>query len=309
MIRYLLIFSLTCAVAFATLLPLRSLHPRDFASLMRMAINPGRVAMFGDSVIGTFSRCDLDKASIPEMLGRALQEPVANGARDGGSLGISLDKARAITAVRRFDVVVLPVTQDTLFRSVRTGSAQQRFWADFLTSLTYAPKPAPVRTPFKGRVYGGYEENAALYFTKEKAAMACPENAGKDLAFVEYMYWNAYSQAADLDAGFPYFLAQVSRLEQRGITVLAVLPPVNYQLIERLNDPSVMESLRRRTAETEQQLQSANVKVLNITFALPTEAFADQWCACGHLNEAGRKEYALRVAGKVRALLSSGAKT
>jgi hypothetical protein len=243
------------------------------------------------------------------MLAGELHEPVVDGSRPGGTLGASLDALRVAALVRKARVVVVPVTVNgNLFRSVRPGSDAERLWRDFMGGLTYAPKPLTVRTSFKGRVYGGYEENAALYFTKEKSAGTCPESAGSDMAFVEYMHWLSYGQPLNVSEGLLPFVARAQWLQQRGIAALAVLPPVNYQLIERLNDSPVMENLRGAVTETERKLESAHVPVVNLTFALPSGVFADQWCACGHLTEQGRREYARRVAERVRGLLEARSK-
>jgi hypothetical protein len=284
--RFLLAFALTGTVISIVLLPLRVLNWGDFRPLLRMTLTPGRMVVLGDSVIAAASRCDKNRASIPEMLSEQLRVPVLDGAR-----------------LRRFDVVVIHLTLNgALFATTRADSDWERLWKQFQSNLSYASKPQPTRLVFKGRSYGDLGESVAVYFPKEKASATCPENAGADLAFVEFMYWRSYGQPLNFDAGYVPFLARVRSLQNRGATVLVVLPPVNYQLIERLNDPPVLENLRSAVAETETRLHSANIPVLNIAFALPSDAFADQWCGCGHLSEPGRRQYAVRVAEKLHAM-------
>ena len=305
MIRFIVVFLVTAALGFAVLLPVRALNHGDAARVARMASKPGRIVVLGDSVIAGYSHCDTDTASIPAMMSAELHEPVIDGSRPGGTLGTSLDALRVAALARSFRLAVVPVTVNGgLFRSVRPASDAVRLWEDFVRSLVYVPSSSPPRTSFKGRAYGGYEENAAVYFRREKTASTCPEEAGTDMAFVEYMYWLSYGQPLDTSEGYAAFAARAQWLQGRGIAMLAVLPPVNYQLIDTLNDTPVMANLRTAVARTEQQLEAARIPVVNLTFALPPSAFADQWCACGHLAEQGRHEYARRVSAKVRSLLA-----
>jgi hypothetical protein len=306
MARFIAVFLLTAAVGFAAMLPLRALNRDDLRRGLRMGFNPGRVIMLGDSVMTVSSHCDTNPASIPSLLANELREPVVDGSRPGSSLGTSLDALRVAALFRKFRVVVVPITVNgSLFRSVHSASDGERLWRDFAGGLSYVPKPPPARIPFKGRVYGGYEENAASYFKRERAASTCPESAGSDMAFVEYMYWLSFGQPVRVSEGFPQFVAWTEWLQQRGIATLAVLPPVNYQLMEMLSDPDVLANVRGAVADTERQLESARVPVANLSFALSSSVFADQWCACGHLNEEGRRQYARRVASRVRGLLGT----
>lgn len=307
MARFLLAFALAGALISIVLLPLRALNWSDFRPLLRMTLTPGRVVVLGDSVIAAASRCDKNRASIPEMLSEQLRVPVLDGARPGAALGVSLDTLRVAASLRRFDMVVIHLTLNGgLFASVRADSDLERLWRQFRSNLSYASKPQPTRLAFKGRTYGDFGESVTVYFPKEKAGATCPESAGVDPGFVEFMYWRSYGQPMNFDEGFVPFLARVRSLQNRGTTVLVVLPPVNYQLIERLNDPPVLENLRSAVADTDRQLHSANMPVLNLAFALPSDAFADQWCGCGHLNETGRRQYAVRVAERLHAMSGIG---
>jgi hypothetical protein len=306
MVRFIAVFLTTAALAFALLLPVRGVNRTDLPRLARMASAPGRVVMLGDSVIAGYSHCDTNTASIPEMLAAALHEPVVDASRPGSVVGASLDALRVAVSFRHFRLAVVPVTVNSeLFTSVSGDSDAARLWRDVAGSLRYAPKPAPQRTPFKGRVYGDYDELTTRYFPKEKAASTCPEEAGSDLAFVEYMYWKHFGQPLNAADGFDAFVGRVQSLQARGIATLAVLPPVDHQLIETLNDPPVMSNLRQATAETGRLLEAARIPFVDLTFALPSGAFADPYCACGHLNAPGREEYARRVAERARGLLDA----
>jgi hypothetical protein len=306
MIRFIVVFLVTTAVVFTAALPVRGLNHTDLVRVVRMASKPGRVVVLGDSVIAGYSHCDTNTRSIPAMLEKELGEPVVDGSRPGSTVGTSLDALQVAAQARRFRVAVVQVTVNGgLFRSVGPLSHGDRLWSDFVASLTYVSTAAPGRTRFKGREYGGYEENAARYFRKEKAASGCPESAGVDLAFVEYMQWLSYGQPLDVSKGYAQFVARARWLQQHGMATIVVLPPVNYQLIDRLNDHAVMASLRGAVAAADQALQSAAIPSVNLSFTLPSSAFADQWCACGHLNVQGRLEYARRVAESVKPLIES----
>jgi hypothetical protein len=97
----------------------------------------------------------------------------------------------------------------------------------------------------------------------------------------------------------PANLEDLARLSAYGRSLgrppLVVLMPVDLEDVSAL-DAGLAAALRARTAAAADGLRRRGVDLLDLSDALPAEAFTDRWCACGHLAEAGRRIVAARTA-------------
>ena len=297
MIRHLAVFLGAAALGLATLLPYRSLDLEDLKELKRLAERrPATTVLLGNSVSRTFSRCDEDTASIGDMMAAA-GAPVIELARGGLKLDKMMKYGRLAALVREVDTVVLPIQVYDGFLQLAEGDARPSIGRLIYQERSHFEAAAPTGDEsYRGVRYGNLGEISATYFPVESAAMTCPENAGRNSDFVTYMYWRNYLRLAEPLAGLDALVAYRRELDARSTELLAVFMPQNLALMEKLHGPEAVARLRGQVAQAMQALRAGGVRVLDLTVAVAQEGFIDQWCACGHLGEGGRRKVAGTVA-------------
>ena len=301
MIRYLAALAAIAALGMAVLLPYRSLDLEDMKELKQLAVRrPAATILLGNSVSRTFSRCDADTASIGDMMAAA-GAPVVELARGGLKLDKMMKYGRLATRVRDVDTVVLPIQVYDGFLQLAEADSPPSIMRLMSAERSHfeAATPSGDET-YRGVRYGNLGEISATYFPVEAAAMTCPENEGRNRDFVAYMYWRNYLRTEHPVGGLAELAAYRGELEARSVNLLAVFMPQNLALMKKLHGETAVAQLREQVALAMQALRSDGARVLDLTDAVGQEHFIDQWCACGHLGEHGRRKVAQTVARLLR---------
>jgi len=303
--RFLIILALVAA--FAVCIPFDS----KVTPLMVKGITTSApFAMVGDSVITHASRCESDQRSIPRMLADEIGQRVLDLSFPGQSLDESV--SLAMTALRnpRLRTVVFPVSATALQEwdtdAIRnyalarligpnlrlTGLAERAASPDRFSG---APFHEDAEFDYDGKHYPGYDGIKASYFDNEMALMRCPENDGADLKFVAAIYYHAYPEYPMLQDNVTLLSslgAEAARLQK---SLVIVVLPINYELMERLAVRDVAV-LPERTAAVVAAFQAGGLNVLDLSAIASDSDFADRWCGCGHMLSAGRSKVANQIA-------------
>jgi len=283
--------------AFLFFVPMHSYQRDDFETLAKILTSSDDVVFFGNSVVRTPSKCDLDRRSIVEMMTSPQVGRVIDASRGGMSIGMMLDLLEVSTSLGvQPALVVLPLNpHDNSFRDASNNAGLHSYIHLNFAELSGGQFPDDAAYPrsYDGRFYGEYRDFSAKEFFLEKKVMKCPENMGKDTDFIRYMYFrNFLSQALDKPDSSD-FLRRVHALQKKGIKILVVLMPVNIEDIEALHGPEAGKKVREKTGKALEVL--VDVDVLDLSFELGASNFSDRYCACGHLNHVGRAFVAKRV--------------
>lgn len=128
--------------------------------------------------------------------------------------------------------------------------------------------------------------------------MPCPETIGHDLRFVDANYLQAFVRGSVSAVQ----AVETARLQQearrRSIRLIVVAMPINARDLPS-RDLRVRGAIERRRTAILRELGRAGVDFIDLTQAINTEGFSDRWCACGHLNQAGRAVVADRIADRI----------
>lgn len=280
------------------------------------------IVVVGNSVIRGRSICDQDLRTIPAMLAEVAGAEVLDLSKGGQTLEQSANLAavalrnprvaRVVVALSPFafaDHGGLGLQEALMFRTVNPALEAAPLAPRIVqgTLLSGAPPVSRQAFHYKGVDYPDYEGVKRTFFGAEKQAMRCPESDGANARFVEAFHAFNYVQLP-VDAAAVSLLASLNALAapQRSRLSFTMLP-VDYELMARF-DPDLAAAARSRTAALLARLRAQGIDVLDLSAAAPNEAFADRWCACGHLNAAGRLRVAQGlVAGQPQA--SAGAPT
>lgn len=294
----------------ALLMALLAPGPAQLAALARVVRSQAPVTLVGNSAIRHHSRCDADPRGIGERLGEALGQPVVDLSDGGQTLEQGANLAAVALRARPGGTLVVPLSlfdfadwdvlplQETLAWRTLNPALPAPPLTDRLRAgrLLQGLEPA-TRAAFthRGEAYPGYESVKTRWFAAEQRAMRCPETDGQDLRFIEAFHAFQYAQLPVHAEALALLRALARQARDRGTRTLWVLMPVDLPLMAAM-DPTLADAVRARLQTLRERLAEADFAVLDLSDAVPREAFADRWCACGHLLEAGRQTVAQRIA-------------
>jgi hypothetical protein len=155
---------------------------------------------------------------------------------------------------------------------------------------------ASSRESYEGVVYGNYGQFSKQYFTHEKQRMTCPETIGTHQPFIKFMYWRNFMDKKNTAHIHPAFLKRLKRIQAYQVPLIIWITPINTQDLALLHGKESVIALDQYKQAVIAALKG--FKVLDLSDQLPAAAFADRWCACGHLNELGRAYVANKLAGE-----------
>ena len=266
--------------------------------------------VIGNSVVDHVSRCDSDTRTLAEMVQDRAQMPIVDLSYGGQQLAETIDfAATALRTGAVSDVVLFLATFTFTNQPALDAHAQAFFriaagpfhgndlWPRVATLQGFVTPPMVQQTPF---TYGnaGYPDYGTIinqYFNVENEHEGCPEAGGYDDHFIEANYWNEY-----LRTGMhPEYVQDLQRLKQLAdghhARLHIVLMPIDYGDMQRRN-PSQAASVAGSTRSLLAALHAADLDPLDLTSTQPAEIFSDRYCACGHLQQAGRLDVAARAA-------------
>lgn len=303
---FVLIFSMMILLFICTLF-----FPKDTVTLqsLKMKFSSGNsVIIYGNSVIDATSNCDNNRSSIAKMLQIQSGREVINLSRGGQSLDFSLGNAGLLLSKHSRDIVVpislfqfnssnsYPVWTALLFQ-LASGGLEISSLSSRVKAGAYISGVVPLSQKsfvYKKREYPEYARLSAIYFSREKTALTCPNQLGEDLEFIEANYYKSYllppsQKQYFIDIKNIYDLAQ-----QRGNRIIYVLLPIDFEDLNTLN-PKLANDIQGRLQMTRKSLDDTEVPYLDLSESLPATAFTDRFCACGHLNQNGRSFVAAQI--------------
>lgn len=293
-----LLMAASFAVVFLFPVPRQRVGTVTFAAV---SARDAEVAVVGNSVVTHVSKCDVDRRDIPAMLQDALHSEVADLSYGGEPLAESINYAAIALQQPRITTVVLYLGQGSLanpdpndlqttafFGLVAGPLRVNDLWARLSRGTGITPGAATARLPFryKGIDYPGYDKIQMTYFADEKARQGCPETLGHDLRFIEANFWT------NLVRPQPYWplLEDIADLQRqadaRGKRLVVLFLPNDVAGMRAL-DPGLAAQVDARRAEIVRRAAALGVAMTEIG-PLSQDGFADRWCACGHLSQAGR---------------------
>lgn len=259
--------------------------------------------VIGNSVIDAKSQCDSDRRTIPDLLTDDSGKPVINLSMGGQSITTSLNYALWALRNGAGRKVVLYLSAFSFQETLDVGLQKQLLFfltnrelplnqlpARFQSGVFLEPRASLNQQPFTygGVHYPGYSGLFKTYYTREKALQRCPERLGVDRAFIEANYWKVYA-LADFANGNVNALRLVQDLaETTKNQLLIVLLPVDYDDVRQLNS-ALSETIIGRVSALTHALARSGIRFLDLTSSVGMDGFTDRYCACGHLNAAGRK--------------------
>ena len=268
------------------------------------------IALAGPSTIGYVSPCDHDQRDVAAMLGDLSRSGVVDLSVVGQPVADTLNVSAMAGRAASIRDVVLPLSYTGLddwgtppYRKLVSYKLLTPdytvFKAPSLRDLWGGLSGQPTRQQgafsFQGRRYPDYRGIAAGKFARERAASACPEPVTHDPVFLrDYVWWTHI--AAQPNPAFSGLVRDLQRnLAGRRKHLLVVVLPLNLDLIGRIS-PDWRRLLEARSDQQVGSLRATGADVLDLTRDFHQNEFSTQWCACVHLNQAGRYHLADAIA-------------
>ena len=265
---------------------------------------PRQLAVVGNSVIDHVSKCDTDTRTVAQLL--RTDGPVLDMSYGGQTFEESLSLgALALKSKSVSDIVFFVSTtglsdhdsldlQTSLFFRLADGAFDAFNPAARLergVGLAAAQMDRMEPFAYGGTTYPDYNGIKARFFDREQRHVTCPESAAVDATFVEAYNWK---QLAEPTPWMPHLddLARLEELaERRGKTLTVVLLPIDFPDIARMR-PDVQTQIRRNVETFKSIMRDHRIAMLDASDILRDGQFADRYCACGHLDESGRRSLA-----------------
>lgn len=290
---------------------------RDFKILGLASFGQAAVVLTGDSVIKHYSICDADRRYVSEIVSGNAALPLQDLSYGGQSIIEQLAYLGAASNNQSARTLVLTVALTDFLRVVRPSLRRRELFAIVSPANEIADGPAATRLsdlvlggdlPFDfdydGEHFPSYDYIKRRYLGVEQSHASCPEADAWDRRFLKAYYYGTYVHG-DLD---DRHVGEMARLDAharaRGKRLMVVVKPMDIALIEQM-DAAWARSVRARMALMVDRMRQAGLEVTDLSESLPSEDFADRWCACGHLQERGRQKFGEAIARALRK--SSGA--
>jgi hypothetical protein len=281
----------------------------DWSAWLKAMRAGNAIVIVGNSVIDHSSTCDSDRASIAELLARVSGSRVVDLSSSGQLLGESV--VYAGIALKRSGVseVIVPISYFSLADDWQP-SFQRGIYLNLIGGGLYSipvvdalikhgnitGRALKAHEPFeyRGSKYPDYDRVKSAYMQTEKDVMGCPETNGRNSAFIEAYYHHAYLESGAREQNLQSLINLSFDAARRHKTLRLVLLPIDFEIVDGFS--SVMgQELRRRVHESVLALRARGVSIEDLSGLLQNEAFADRWCACGHLLLQGRESVAMAM--------------
>lgn len=300
--KYLISLSALSILFFLLLLPVSSLKLIDIENIFRAYFSKSSLFIYGNSVLKTKSKCDSSADTVADLINKNTDILPSDLSRGGMRLGNMLVSAQALaTLSSKGSIFLFPISLETGSFNV---SLDTNHVTSFLKKNNKLFDTEPIVdlnsvTTYKGIHYGNYSNFSQEFFNYEKAKMSCPENIGSNLNFVEYMYYRNFIQRDTSDLlQFDEIRQQLKSIVSKGQTVILVLMPINYDDIRALHGDLSVNLIDQRVANIKEQLKE--FAPIDLSKSVSDTGFSDRWCACGHLNQAGRKVVSARISNALK---------
>jgi hypothetical protein len=291
MIKYLVTLSTVSMLAFLLLLPASSLKPIDIELLFRAQVSKSNLFIYGNSVLKTSSKCDDTVDTVANFIEQDTSIKPFDLSRGGMRLGNMLASAQTLASLSpkgstflfpiSLEIGSLNVARDTHHISAFLKKNNKLFDTNPVIDLN------SVKT-YEGIYYGNYANFSQKFFNQEKGNADCPDRTGHDLNFVKYMYYRNFVQQETSDLlQFHEIREQLKSIGAKGQRVILILMPINYDDIRTLHGDFSARLVERRVKHIKEQLEEFTP--LDLSGSVPGAGFTDRWCACGHLNQYGRR--------------------
>ncbi len=306
---YILIAVLVAGVVF--LFPIS--RRRDLKLFWKVTKNQAPLVVTGNSAAVTASPCDSSARNIPDLLSDSIHRGNLDLAYPGQTLTESASLAALSMRTRApKDVVALlsyfefeewdnlDLQQYLLTRLASPGLAAEPWLGRLLSGCAVSGEPHRRYQPFSygGQDYPAYDRLAATTFEAERSAMPCPENDGSNRAFLEAHYYQQYVHFPPNPRNVE-LLGSLQRIASKaGKRLWIVLMPIDYEQLGRMQ-PDVTGLVRQRADEVIAALRGQGLAVIDLSGLVENSDFADRWCACGHLQLAGRKTVAAALGDRL----------
>jgi hypothetical protein len=303
--RNLVLFTIAFVVAFLAIVSFHGIPTADLQSLGRMVSGRGQAVFFANSIGRAKSECDSDGRSIVQFATLDSREKIIDSAVGGMPLNVAMQSARIGMTLKRVDALIFLVSAyDGYFNAAQLPYGLGSWIEDNLGFIVgRSPVSEENRTPlvFEGHRFGVYDELARTYFAREKAARTCPEKPGVDQLFLRFMYWRNLAHTPVDGKGLQAFERFVDDAKRSGVRVMVVFTPVNVELARKVMTPQSLAVMYANMKNIRADIRKANIRYVDLQEALPQSAFADQWCACGHMNQSGRAVVGRAIANMLNA--------
>lgn len=287
--RFVTCFLVAAALAFSLALPFHAFSLLDFSSFSKLFLSgEGATVFIGNSVIRAKSRCDTDGRSIPDLYAEASGRRVIDLSRGGMRSDFALKMVELGVSFHARPPQVffaLPLDLFAFEGMSRSSALIDYFQAGFGFGHRYDP---PLESHL-GIRYGNYSEFSKNYFVREKSLSQCPEGLAANNEFAGFMYHRNFvapnygPEPEDLDA----FVKRLASVRAAGVNVSVVLMPVNFDDMSALLGADNVEIARSRIESLKSRL--GPMGIVDASALLSSNEFTDRWCACGHLNDLGRR--------------------
>ena len=307
----------TMVLLAVALLLLATPYPRslDVRQLRKVHSTDASIAVTGPSTIDAYSKCDNDRRTVAEMLATATGEKVVNLSSGGQGLSDGINLAGLSGRTPSVTDVVLPIsfvsTDESLFPPYRKLLMYRALAPSFngaaATDIGDLWQGLSNQLPrhfqgfrFENREYGDYQTLTATELSRERSLETCPEGISHNMAFTRAYYWQNYVATGHNSALVPLVARLDADLKARGKRLHVVLLPANVDLIGRFDAGwrTRVEAGERRLAA---DLSAQRINTIDLSAKFRQAEFIQQWCACPHLNAAGRQRLAAFIADQVRA--------
>jgi hypothetical protein len=286
-----------------TVFALPSARPKVMIDLTVARTGRSSAVILGNSIIDHVSVCDTDRRNIAEMLSSSTGKRILDLSYGGQIFDESVAYAGAELSNPRNQVVILPISlpyiaayddvdlQQYLLNRLVTPSLHWEGLSDRVASgkfLEGRSDPLKEAFSFAGILYPDYN-GMKTYFGRETQNNSCPEADGYNESFMRAYYYHSYidykmpPQNVELLAS----LAQQAASYHKRLYI--VLMPMDYERMDALSSNMGQTALAHASTIVA-TLRSSGVDVINLSGLLHNEAFADRYCACGHLQESGRQQ-------------------
>jgi hypothetical protein len=272
----------------------------DLGNVVKAARNTQDVLIVGNSVIKTPSHCDDDPRSIAQMLAADLNQPVLDLSRGGMQLDQELALIKTSTLGRAGRQIVLPLAINDQLLASKVPTTGHDAWLMHMTGSVPRGEPAPPAT-YKGVWYGNYADYAAKYFPLEKAAAQCPELNVLDTLFVEFMYWRNFAHQKDFSSDKQPWVKKFQSIQRSGNHLLVAIFPYNREMVRTYFGTAEADRIDAEVGQVVAYLRNEGIPTLDLSTKLASSDFTDLWCACGHLNQSGRRKVSQALADGIKA--------
>jgi hypothetical protein len=270
----------------------------DLINAAQAASRPKEVLYVGDSVIKASSKCDKDKRSIAEMVSAMTGKSSNDLSRGGMRIDEGIEIAKINASNTSPEIVILPLAVTTHLLAAKEQLIGREAWFKLLLQKREMRVDLEA-TEYKGRQFGDYASFSKVFFPAEQKAQGCGIESLADREFVEFMYWRNFVRDPDFDSGAKLWIEEIKKIEKYTQRLIVVLMPFNHHKVEEYFGESERARIQASVDNVATTLQAAGIETLNLSNKLESGHFTDVYCACGHLNERGRKKVADALANKM----------